>query len=92
MEECRPRRRKRGWREEECSPGTLLVKGAITAHLQDALVPFTARLFGNCHWNRDTAQVLRDAGFQIRELRERGGWVQLIILIQATIAEQDKRE
>ncbi len=29
-------------------------KGAIAAGIQDALVPVTTRLFGNCHWNRTT--------------------------------------
>lgn len=78
--------------------GTLLLlehvraKGALTAHLQDALVPLTTRLFGNCHWNRDTARVLDDAGFQIRQQRKFGGWVQPITMVQATIGKQNERE
>lgn len=43
------------------------VQGTIEARLQDALVPVTTRLFGNCHWNRDTEQILKNAGFQITQ-------------------------
>jgi ubiquinone/menaquinone biosynthesis C-methylase UbiE len=77
--------------------GTLLLlehvraKGAVAARIQDALVPVTTRLFGNCHWNRDTAQLLVDADFQIRQQRELGGGVQPIILIQAVVAEQGEK-
>jgi ubiquinone/menaquinone biosynthesis C-methylase UbiE len=39
------------------------------ADLQDALVPVTTRLFGNCHWNRDTARAVQEAGFHITHLR-----------------------
>ena len=43
------------------------------AHLQDAIVPLTMRLFGQCHWNRDTERVVREAGFHIANLRHVGG-------------------
>jgi ubiquinone/menaquinone biosynthesis C-methylase UbiE len=33
-------------------------KAALVAGVQDALVPVTTRLFGNCHWNRDTRRVI----------------------------------
>jgi len=56
----------------------------ISAHIQDALVPLTTRLFGNCHWNRDTARTVRDAGFQITRMRQLGGALQPIIVLQAT--------
>src|SRR2546425_5563320 len=52
--------------------------------LQDALVPLTTRLFGNCHWNRDTARTVRDAGFQITHIRQVGGALLPIIVLQAT--------
>ncbi len=45
----------------------------VTAHLQDAIVPLTTRLFGHCHWNRDTERVVREAGFDIAHLRRIGG-------------------
>ena len=55
----------------------------ISAHIQDALVPLTTRLFGNCHWNRDTARTVRDAGFQITHIRQVGGALLPIIVLQA---------
>src|SRR5712692_5054172 len=30
------------------------------ARVQDAIVPLTTRLFGHCHWNRDTERVVRE--------------------------------
>ena len=69
--------------------GTLLLvehvraEAAIAARVQDALVPVTTRLAGNCHWNRDTARTVTDAGFQITRLRQLGGKLQPIIVLQA---------
>ncbi len=69
--------------------GTLLLlehvraDARIPARIQDALVPLTRRLFGNCHWNRDTARTVRDAGFQITRMRQVGGALQPIIVLQA---------
>jgi ubiquinone/menaquinone biosynthesis C-methylase UbiE len=45
----------------------------VMAYVQDAIVPLTTRLFGHCHWNRDTERVVREAGFQIDHLRHVGG-------------------
>jgi len=42
---------------------------SVIAHLQDIAVPLTTRLFGQCHWNRDTERVVREAGFEITHLR-----------------------
>jgi SAM-dependent methyltransferase len=36
---------------------------AALAATQSALVPLTTRLASNCHWNRDPASVVRQAGF-----------------------------
>ena len=59
-------------------------EGNISASIQDALVPLTTRLAGNCHWNRDTAQTVKDAGFQITELRQvMKGALQPVIAVQA---------
>ncbi len=75
--------------------GTLLLlehvraQGAVPARLQDALVPVTTRLFGNCHWNRDTAQLLQDAGFRITQQRKVAkGLLQPVIAVQAISAAQ----
>ncbi len=46
---------------------------SVMAYLQDAIVPLTTRLFGQCHWNRDTERVVREAGFHIANLRHVGG-------------------
>jgi len=43
------------------------------ARVQDAVVPLTTRLFGQCHWNRDTERVVREAGYHIVHLRHVGG-------------------
>ena len=50
---------------------------SVTAHVQDAIVPLTTRLFGHCHWNRDTERVVREAGFEIAHLRHVGGSLDL---------------
>lgn len=69
--------------------GTLLLlehvraQGGVSAWVQDALVPVTTRLSGNCHWNRDSARAVRDAGFQITRLSQLGGGLQPIIVLQA---------
>ncbi len=53
------------------------------ARLQDALVPVTTRLFGNCHWNRDTARTVQEAGFDIMHLRRLKGGLDPHIVLQA---------
>ncbi len=74
--------------------GTLLLlehvraQGPVSARLQDALVPVTTRLFGNCHWNRDTTQLLKAAGFQIMQQRQVAkGLLQPVIAVRAVSAE-----
>ena len=59
-------------------------KHPLAVHIQDALVPVTTRLAGNCHWNRDTLQTLLDAGFQVTEQRTLGGGIQPLLLVRAT--------
>ncbi len=46
---------------------------ALVARVQDVLVPVTTRLFGNCHWNRDTERTVREVGFHVKEVRYQGG-------------------
>jgi ubiquinone/menaquinone biosynthesis C-methylase UbiE len=58
-------------------------QGAWVARLQDALVPLTTRLFGNCHWNRDTAQTVQEAGFAITYVRRLKGGLAPHIVLQA---------
>ena len=53
------------------------------AHLQDALVPVTTHLFGNCHWNRDTERTVQEAGFAIIRLRHVKGGLGPHIVLQA---------
>jgi ubiquinone/menaquinone biosynthesis C-methylase UbiE len=70
--------------------GTLLLaehvraEGAFLAGVQDALVPLTTRLFGNCHWNRDTAGAVASVGFQVEHLRHEGGGLHPMIVLRAT--------
>ncbi|HEX8994904.1 MAG TPA: class I SAM-dependent methyltransferase [Ktedonobacterales bacterium] len=42
---------------------------AALAGVQTALLPLTVRVAGNCHWNRDTASAVRQAGFQDMQSR-----------------------
>jgi ubiquinone/menaquinone biosynthesis C-methylase UbiE len=57
----------------------------VLAHLQDALVPLTTRLFGNCHWNRDPLRLVEAAGFQVTEVHPHPGGFALLphLLLQA---------
>jgi ubiquinone/menaquinone biosynthesis C-methylase UbiE len=58
-------------------------QSAWVARLQDALVPLTTRMFGNCHWNRDTAQTVQEAGFAITHVRRVKGGLDPHIVLQA---------
>jgi ubiquinone/menaquinone biosynthesis C-methylase UbiE len=55
------------------------------AHMQDALVPVTTRLFGNCHWNRDAVDLVEEAGFQVTQVQPHPGGFPLLphLLLQA---------
>ncbi len=55
------------------------------AHMQAALVPVTTRLFGNCHWNRDAARAVSEAGFQVTQVQPHPGGFPLLphLLLQA---------
>ncbi len=59
-------------------------EGALTGRVQDMLTPFTRRMAGGCHWNRDTASAVRQAGFQISSLRSIMGGLQPGIVLIAT--------
>ena len=58
-------------------------QSAWVARLQDALVPLTTHLFGNCHWNRDTARTVQEAGFDITDVRRLKGGLDPHIVLQA---------
>lgn len=60
-------------------------KTSMIAQVQDALVPVTTRLFGNCHWNRDAEQLVKAAGFQVVQAHPVGGGLPLMphLLLQA---------
>jgi ubiquinone/menaquinone biosynthesis C-methylase UbiE len=67
-------------------------KTAVIAQVQDALVPVTTHLFGNCHWNRDAEQLVQEAGFQLAQVRSVGGGLPLMphLLLQAHRKEVDR--
>ena len=73
--------------------GTLLLlehvraRGKFAAWMQDALVPTTTRLAGNCHWNRDTQRAVRSAGFQIIQVRQVRGGLQPVLILHAARPE-----
>src|SRR5260370_29893632 len=82
----------RGLREiwRVLKPGGTLVllehvraQGRITAWVQDALVPLSTRCMGNCHWNRDTLQVVLHTGFQATQVRQLSVGLQPMLLIYA---------
>ncbi len=59
-------------------------KGAFAGRVQDMVTPFTARLAGGCHWNRDTAAAVAGAGFQVTSLRQVRGGLQPGVILRAT--------
>ena len=60
-------------------------QGAVTSRIQYMFVPFTTRLAGNCHWNRDTEATLAEAGFQIEYRRKLGGGLVPMIMLRAVL-------
>ena len=59
-------------------------EGAFTARVQDMATPLNTRLAGGCHMNRDTAQTVTQAGFQITSLRRIPGGLHPQIVLRAT--------
>lgn len=58
-------------------------ENGLVAGIQDALVPITTRLTGNCRWNRDTARLVAQAGFQTISSRSLFGGLQPVITLTA---------
>ena len=59
-------------------------QGRRAAWLQDALVPLSTRCMGNCHWNRDTLQMVLKTGFRATQVRQLSGGLQPMLLVQAS--------
>jgi ubiquinone/menaquinone biosynthesis C-methylase UbiE len=59
-------------------------QGAISSRVQDMITPVTRLVSGNCHWNRDTARTVAEAGFQIEQRRNLSYMLMPIIVLQAT--------
>ncbi|HEY0753469.1 MAG TPA: class I SAM-dependent methyltransferase [Ktedonobacteraceae bacterium] len=70
--------------------GTLLLlehvraQGRFAAGLQGLLLPLTTRMAGNCHWNRNTARTVSEAGFEIDQERHLSGWLLPMLHLRAT--------
>jgi ubiquinone/menaquinone biosynthesis C-methylase UbiE len=66
-------------------------KRVVLARVQDALVPVTRRLLGNCHWNRDAQHLVQEAGFQVAQVRAVGGGLPLMphLLLEAHRRKED---
>ena len=58
-------------------------QGKVAASLQDALVPLTTRLAGNCHWNRDTRRAVLTAGFLLTQKRQVRGGLEPVLMMTA---------
>src|SRR6266487_6004788 len=58
-------------------------QGAFAQQLQNIITPVTKRLAGNCHWNRDTARSVINAGFEIEDKRNISGRVPPMIVLRA---------
>src|SRR5258708_20786876 len=63
-------------------------KTSVIAQVQDALVPLTTRLFGNCHWNRDAQHLIQEAGFQVTQVRVVG----VVLALMPHLLLEAKRE
>jgi ubiquinone/menaquinone biosynthesis C-methylase UbiE len=67
----------------------------LAALVQSALLPLTTRFAGNCHWNRDTLQTVRDAAFHIDDTHDyrmpiAGGFLTPFILLEARNSPLDQ--
>ena len=62
-------------------------QGKVAAWAQDALVPVTTRLAGNCHWNRDTRQAVLETGFLLTQERQVRGGLEPVLMMTAIHTE-----
>ncbi|HUY79176.1 MAG TPA: class I SAM-dependent methyltransferase [Ktedonobacterales bacterium] len=58
-------------------------RNPILGAIQTVATPLTRRLIGNCHWNRDTAQTVSDAGFTIEQRRDLSWSLMPFVVIHA---------
>jgi ubiquinone/menaquinone biosynthesis C-methylase UbiE len=54
------------------------------ARIQDIITPLARRVSGNCHWNRDTARKVAEAGLHITSQRDLRGIFLPMVVLQAT--------
>jgi ubiquinone/menaquinone biosynthesis C-methylase UbiE len=54
------------------------------ARVQDIITPVIRRVSGNCHWNRDTARKIAEAGLHITSQRNLSGILVPMVVLQAT--------
>jgi ubiquinone/menaquinone biosynthesis C-methylase UbiE len=58
-------------------------QGKVAAWVQDALVPVTTHLCGNCHWNRDTRRAVLETGFLLTQERQVSGGLEPVLMMTA---------
>lgn len=58
-------------------------RNPVLGAIQTAVTPLTRRLIGNCHWNRDTEQTVRDAGFTVEQRRDLSWSLMPFVVIHA---------
>ena len=58
-------------------------RGAVIVTMQNIITPMTRLLIGNCHWNRDTEKVVREAGFAIEQKSELAKFMMPLIVLHA---------
>lgn len=70
--------------------GILLMVEHVRAHnniiaiIQTIVTPVTRLLLGNCHWNRDTARTVKQAGFKIEQKRDIAWLAMPFMVLRAT--------
>lgn len=71
-------------------PGGLLLlvehvrsRGSVAARVQNVVTPLTKLALGNCHWNRDTARTVAEAGFQETYRRDIPGVLMPLVVLEA---------
>jgi ubiquinone/menaquinone biosynthesis C-methylase UbiE len=58
-------------------------QGKVAVWVQDALVPVTTHLCGNCHWNRDTRRAVLETGFLLTQERQVSGGLEPVLMMTA---------
>jgi ubiquinone/menaquinone biosynthesis C-methylase UbiE len=58
-------------------------QGKVATWVQDALVPVTSHLSGNCHWNRDTRRAVLETGFLLKQERPVRGGLEPVLMMTA---------